>query len=699
MLKFIRRFQLIILAIGGSLLMVVFLLEPILTSFQKSQSNRTVARWDDGSKISLFDLDRAKSELELARRAAPVVFQPKQQGGLGLLPGAASDDDRYAYHWLMLGRMAEEAGLVGGAEDGRRLVDLELQAEIGAALNQIRFAIMQGAITPEEAQSQLGQFEETRRAQINREVAQSAGYVQGATEDDMWRALARFTGAYRLLNLYLGAPAFSPAGAVQGARALNDAVAVDAAVIDGSVLAGSIPDPGDEALRAFFEPRAGMSPAEDPNGIGYLQPARVRMGWLVLDRARVSAAVPIDRVELKKLWTRDSALPEAQRQYPGDFPSERPNIEADYRAAETDRLMVDADKLIRAEVIAATRGLDRQGDRLVLPEDWASRRPRLDAVAERVVAGLASQGVNLPTPTVEIMDNRLLTADDIGALPGLGRTFYRIGSRTVPMQQLPEVINEAGLAPDLRLQIGVPLVDPAAVDQAGNRYYTVVYEHRPAGPARSIDDVGRDRVLADYRSLEGFRLLESMVDTLRITAEGADGLRGAIDLSMENADQTRVVRPRVANAVSVSSLQVQPGRAGQADPRLNTPAFRDAILAAAGGLDPLISPEALLTNPRAVAVALPQSRSVAVARIVAPRPLTVEQFTTNLTNALTALSRREMQIGIESQGGRDPFGFEALRERYGLQIVGEARPEARPEAQPEARPTQTMPAAENTPET
>jgi hypothetical protein len=672
MLKFIRRFQLIILAIGGSLLMVVFLLEPVLTSFQRSQQNRTVARWDDGVKITLLDLDRAKSELELARRAAPVVFQSKQQGGLGLQPGAVSDDDRFAFHWLMLARMAEEAGLVGGAEDGRRLVDLELQAEIGAAVNQIRFAIMQGVITPEEAQSQLEQFEQTRRAQINREVAQSAGFTRGATEDDMWRSLARFTGAYRLLNLYLNAPAFSPAGAVQGARALNDAVAVDAVVIDGSVLAGSIPDPGDEALAAFFQPRAGLNPAEDPNGVGYLQPARIRLGWLVLDREQIYDAVPVDRVELQKMWSLDNRKPEGQRQYPGDLSSERPRIEADYRAAQTDLLMVEADKLIRSEVITATRGLDRQSGRLILPANWADLRPRLDTIAERVVTGLATQGVNLPTPTVEIMDNRLLSAENIAALPGFGRSFYRIGSRTVLMQQLPEIITAMGVAPDLNLQVGVPQVDPAAVDQNGNRYYAMVFEHLPAGPARSIDDVGRERILADYRALEGYRQLESMLDTLLATAEGADGLRGSVDLAMESADPTRVVRPRIANALRVSSLQVQPGRTGQADPRLNMPAFRDAVLAASADLDPLVDPETLVTDPRAVAVALPQSRSVAIARIIAPRPLTAEQFATNLPNALAALARREMQLGIESQDGRDPFGFEALRERYDLRIVGEA---------------------------
>src|SRR5690606_24380820 len=88
MLKLIRKFQLVILAVGGSLLMVVFLLEPVLTSFQKSQANRTVARLADGSKVSLMEFERARVELELARRVAPAVFLPKQQQGLGLTADA-----------------------------------------------------------------------------------------------------------------------------------------------------------------------------------------------------------------------------------------------------------------------------------------------------------------------------------------------------------------------------------------------------------------------------------------------------------------------------------------------------------------------------------------------------------------------------------------------------------------------------------
>nr|WP_289135503.1 hypothetical protein [uncultured Halomonas sp.] len=92
MLKFIRKFQLVILAVGGSLLMVVFLLEPVLTSFQRSQMNRTVARYGDGSKITSFDLDRARSQLELAKRVAPVVFLPKQQGGV---PGSGPEGGQF----------------------------------------------------------------------------------------------------------------------------------------------------------------------------------------------------------------------------------------------------------------------------------------------------------------------------------------------------------------------------------------------------------------------------------------------------------------------------------------------------------------------------------------------------------------------------------------------------------------------------
>lgn len=670
MLKFIRKFQLVILAIGGSLLMVVFLLEPVLTSFQRSQLNRTVARLADGSKVTQFELDQSRSELELVRRVAPAVFLPKHQQGLGLSPDSAGDSDDHIYHWMLMSRMAVDAGLVGGAEDGRALIELELRAELSEAIQALSFQVQQGAISPEEAMAQLGQYETTRRAQLDREVVIAAGSARNTTEDDIWRAMAKFTGAYRLMQLYLTAPAFSPEGAKAGLQDLYDSVAVNAAVIPGTVLGAGLADPTEEQLQAFFETLAGVNPAEHPDGLGYIQPGRVRLGWLVLDREAISAAVPADRVEMRKIWELDSRKSEGQRVYPGDFASERANIERDFRAGRTDQLMIEADRVIRAEVLRATRTLEREGTRMVLPEDWNDRRPRLDAIAEAIVERMREQGAPMRTPTVEIRDNTWLRSTDIDTLPGVGRSFFRVGSRTILTRELPTQIDARGTIETMNLQVGVPQADPAAQDTLGNRFYLLVLEHRAAGPALSIEDAGRDRVLADFKSAEGFRLLRDRLDTLRAAAAGENGVAGAIEGLMADVDPSRVVRPGVLAGIRVSAEQITPSmQARFIDPRLNTPAFRDAVLEAVAGLDPLSPPEALTADPRVVAVALPGSRSVALARLIAPRPLTEEDFRSAMPMAIDQLGGRMMRQGIDAAGGADPFSFESLRERFGLQIT------------------------------
>ncbi len=673
MLKFIRKYQLIILAVGGTLLMVVFLLQPVLTSFQRSQLNRTVARLADGSKITQFELDRARGELELARRIAPAVFLPKHQQGLGLSPGDNTDSDSHIYHWLLLARMAEQAGLVGGAEDGRALVDLELRAELIEAVQALSFQVQQGVISPEEAMSQLGQYEASRRAQLDREVAMAAAGSRNTTEDDLWRALARFTGAYRLMQLYLTAPAFSPDGAKAGLKDLYDSVAVNAAIIPGTVLGAGLPDPTEEQLQAFFEPLAGVNPAEHPDGLGYVQPGRIRLGWLTLDREAIAAAVPTDRVEIGKIWELDSRKPEGQRLYPGDFNAERANIERDHRAARTDQLMGEADRVIRGEVLRATRTLEREGGRLVLPADWNERRPRLDAIAEAVVEKMRDLGAPIRTPAVEIRDNTWLRSTDIDTLPGVGRSFYRVGSRNIMTRELPTLIDSRGVIEAMNLQVGVPQADPAAQDAQGNRYYLLVLEHRPAGPALSIADAGRDRVLADYKSAEGFRLLRERLETLRAEAAGEKGVAGAIETLMADVDLSRVVRPGVLAGIFVSAERITPSFQSRfIDPRLDTQTFRDAVLQAAAGIDPHTPPEALDADPRVVAVALPGSRSIALARMLAPRPVTEEDFRSAMPGAIDQLGGRVMRRGIDAAGGADPFSFDSLRERFGLRITDEA---------------------------
>lgn len=673
MLKFIRKYQLIILAIGGSLLMVVFLLEPVITSFQRSQRNKTVARYEDGTKVGALASERASMELDMVRRVAPVVFYPKAQGGLGLTFENDEDKNARIHHWLMMSRLAEEAGLVGGAEDGRQLIEQQIRSSQQEYIQQGMMAVFQGMVTQEQLIQQAQEWGDLTRAQMYRDVTSRAGQLPGTTEDDMWRMLAKFQGAYRLVQLYYNAPAFSPAGARSAIRELNDAAAVNAALIPGSVLAHTITDPTEEELQAFFEPRAGSTAAEDEFGVGYAQPARVKLAWLKLERAAFERAAEVSRVELQKIWQLDSQRPEGERQYPGDFASERANIEAAARAERGGDLLGRADQILRAEIISSLRQLPTEDGIVQLPENWNEIRPSLDLLSRRIVEQIAAtEEVTIPTPTVVQRGDQWLTANAISQLPEIGTAGFRIGSTAMMVGQVPAEIDERGMLERIGLRVGVPQVDPSAEDKNGNRYYVLITDFREAGPSESIDDAGRDRVIADYKSVKGYEKLLAMTDTLgQVARTSPEGVSGAVSAALGGPLPDGVARPGVLPNIRVSSLQVQPGPlARNVPPQLNDAAFRDAVLRATEGVNPLATPEALNAEPIALAVPLPKSRSVGVARVVAPRPFTEEEFRSRFGDALGRMSGNVLRKAIQATETDDPFSFEALKARYGLRAVG-----------------------------
>jgi hypothetical protein len=666
MLKFIRKYQLIILAIGGSLLMVVFLLEPVISSFQRTQNNRTVARYADGTTVGSMARDQAEAELQLAQRIAPVVFAPRAQGGLGLTVENTDGVDR-VHHWLMLSRLAEEAGVVGGAEDGRSLIEDQSQVIARQYVQQNMMAVFQGIVTQEELLGQADQYMELIRAQARREVQAMTAAIRGSTEDDIWRMLAKFQGAYRLNQLYFTAPAFSPEGARSGIAEMNNAAAMNAALIPGSMLAHTIPDPTEAELRAFFEPRAGAQPSEDEFGIGYAQPARVKVEWLQLKRGEFLASVPTDRVELRKIWQVDSTKPVEERQFPGDFASEREAIESVFRGERADRMLVEADQIIRAKVLGVTRQLDNDDGRLDLPEDWAQTRPSLAGIAESIVTEFAGRNTPIPTPTVEQLEARWLTGSDIGQIPEFGRAFFRTGTRVTFMSQLPDQIDERGLLPIVGLQVGVPQVDPAAQDDAGNRYYLTITDFRAAGPSRSIDDAGRARVVADYKAVQGYLRLVAMQSEIEQAAMSPQGVTAAVDLAAGGVLPDGVQRPGVYPNIRVSRLRIDQGPlARSVDQRLNSQVFRDAAVAALEGIDPLATPDQFESAPVVIGVPMPIARSLAIARLVAPRPFTQEQFRTRFAQTLAELNGMGLRDALQQADAVDPFSYEALSARYGL---------------------------------
>src|SRR5262245_38068532 len=107
MLKFFRKYNKYILAVGGTLLLITFLIDFSFTGLMKGIGQGSVEWATVGpsqQKVTLGDLHKLQRELQLLQ----VI-----QGQMGRLPTPEKLDR--AEYWYLLVREAEEAGLIAAA--------------------------------------------------------------------------------------------------------------------------------------------------------------------------------------------------------------------------------------------------------------------------------------------------------------------------------------------------------------------------------------------------------------------------------------------------------------------------------------------------------------------------------------------------------------------------------------------------------
>jgi len=123
MLKFLRQYNKWILAVGGTLLLITFLMPSAIQNCaqQSAVGGAVWATYEGGGELTGLDLDDARRELMLVeflgnpdRRQDPIAFI-----------GA----DRDPAHWWLLVHEAERAGLVGGQGEGLALIAARAAAQ------------------------------------------------------------------------------------------------------------------------------------------------------------------------------------------------------------------------------------------------------------------------------------------------------------------------------------------------------------------------------------------------------------------------------------------------------------------------------------------------------------------------------------------------------------------------------------------
>lgn len=648
MLKFLRKYQLILLAVGGSLLMVVFLLEPVLRQLTPDPAKREVAKIGDGTTLTLGEQTRANVEMDLLER-----FLPTFPMLLGI------DPEERAAHWMLLKHEAERLGVMGIAQDGADWIP-ELAFEL--AQSQVNNLRRQGqAVTQEDADQILENSNIFLNQQQDRLIQ-----VNRLNEQAFYEVLSTARGVMRMRRLYGEAPRLSRQRVMSAFDEMGTGVLIDQVVIGPELLADEVAEPTEAELEAQLERYASVRAGETTDGeggqfgFGYLLPARVKLEWLQLDPAAIREAVSADPVRVRRRWQErgDDSVP---------FAEARGEIEEEIRGERVQQIMVDADEIVRGEILGATRGLEKQGIYRKLPEGWTA--PDLEKIAGDVVEAIQDRhGVRITRPVVERRTDGWLTPAELNALPGVGRAVYRVGTRQARAAVLPSLVRGIGGSNDSKIiavQKGLPVVDPVAEDPtSGAKYYITVLDAVDESPPAGVDEI-RERLVTDVKARKAYELLTDRLDVYRETAT-RDGLEALAAMFAGSEGGSPVT---VRENILVNSERMAPATFRSfPDQRADRPVYREAVMAEAEDLSPLAEPDSSPLSQSIVGVGVPSSRVVAFARIRAKVPASAEAFRAQAP--MVVMSARANLLG-EKQGLSNPLDFGPMAERLGYQRLGE----------------------------
>lgn len=616
MLKFLRKYSQWILVIGGTLLMIAFLLPTTIQEIGRQPLFTTVMKID-GERIGAAEYDLA------ARQHAAMDFLTFRT-----LPRVSNVEN--TDHWLLLVREAKKGGYIAGRGEGTDyLPDLVRQA---------LYATGQAFTTPPE------QLESLTKSMVS-VMEQGIPEVQSQfrlTQDEVYDAISQLHGIIRMQVAYQRAPRFSDRRLAAGFKKMQDRTEAEYIFVPPEQVIAEVAEPSEEEITAHFAKYKDAEMGSGDLGIGYRQTDRVKLEWLTVDRGAIGGAVRPDPVEIQKRFLKanpSGAAPEGQTLEQAKAP-----FESEVREELIERVMRTADQAIRGEFEKALRRTQPDGLYRKLPTDWKDLRPDLVKVRDAVVARVKEQvGADIPGPAVTKREGEWLFQKDAAALTGIGRAFLQRGTQRIPFGDVLFRVRELAGDNDLILQAGVP--GDALTDFAGNKYYFVITDARKASAPESLEEV-RASVVMDLKKIAAFEKLRTQLDAYkqRSIDEGLDAIA--------MADGSAVQPVKKATVIASGMF---PADASVADEN-----FRNALLEIGSRLDPGVNIPELPAADRTVAMPLPKTFGLGIGRVVGVMPVTEDAWRRSQATVTANLIREELKIDDPSD---NPFSYKRLTER------------------------------------
>lgn len=613
MFKFFRRYNKWILVIGGSLLMVAFLIPEAIQGISRSAAQRG-ATWarvgPDEREVTVEELDRLQRELRIVEK-----LEDRRLQQLG-----ASDS---LEHWFLLTREAEQAGLIGGPSMGRMQL-----AAIGAATPE-------RAAVPEEA---------------------LVGFLQSGSRESakfIYETMAKVRAVHQLIDLQLGAGKLSDRRLAEFAADMLVEVDVDLVAIRATP-DGSTHEPTEAELEAQLKEYGEVAPGSGKHGFGYRMPHRVKLEWMTIPIAAIRAAIErtdaVDGVAVAKYWQKNQAKFATEPGTATGLDAVRPQVREALLNELTAARMAEIGKFAGDLLSAPLLSLKRDGIHYVLPGDWASRDVSFTSLAETL-----GEEFGIATPSVRSTGPEWKTQADLAAMAPLGNArTTKFGTAPMALPELVRISKELDGSATIPIQKGV--AGPVLTTDDGSVHFFRILDVDPSHAPASVDEVRADLV-RDIRTLKHFESLKSQADTLRqqVLDEGLVGLASSHNAAVEPVKRLSPAGNLMFRARGFK-LPIIVGSIGEA------PALAEAIAKAAAAIPTGSQPTEVEESKRIVVEPVESALAVAVARIVNTAPLTREKFNTHVASGdlqLLALTEELNDATLTNA-----FGLAALEARH-----------------------------------
>lgn len=664
--KWLKRNKKWLMVVGGTFLMVSFLLPQTINQLAGDPAKMVIATLD-GVKIRGKEYHEYQRQYD-ALRAFP--FTESIFKGLGV---------ENFEHYLLLVKSAERMGVIGGESDGVAFLNEEIAP--GAGAQEVANADMTSgdpARAERARKAMLGdkqvrdEYVEVARKTLVPALSRAAMGRSGFTEQQWNLTLATFKGVLRMLEEYQQSARVSDKRALRQASKLAESASIDYAVVSADRVAEKVAAPTDAEMAAHYEKYKLVESGSGENGIGYRMPNRVKVEWIQLNKANVAVAIRLNDAHVRERWN--------QRNKGGtqeQFEASRVEFEKSLRNEYAEDILRIADTRFREIASEANRKFQLEGRWRVVPANWREGAMTLDAMAKAIEAAVKTE-TSAPDDRerwqspVDISGSSVVKAEtawqseaDLSKLDGIGQATLQRGNEKTPLGTLLLSVREFKADTSFPLQVGVfPVFDRSLRDANGNYYYFRVTATRPAGEPEGLDEV-RAKVFADLKKLAGYKMLVADMDGTLQTAATA-GLAAVVSkypvaTNLDPAMSLPTLPVEIRRDVRVSRNRAQ----AFGNPELDVPEFRDAVMNKTQSLDPRTLASSQPGPMRTLAVALPKALSVVFARVEYSEPLTHE-FLRSADRGIAGqliseeLPKRDFKRGFLAG---TPYAFEPMKKR------------------------------------